>query len=99
MARRLIFPTSKNKHKLNFFESPDEFFDSEIIKGAHIQLFFNRKIIVDGCQGVFEYSDDYIRLNLGKGTLILFGKDFDILSFEGKVITIKGCISSVEFCV
>lgn len=99
MTRRFIFPSKKGKHRLNLFECPDDYIDTEVIKGAHIQLFFNRKIIVDGCHGVFEYADDFIRLNLGKGALLLFGKDFDILAFEGKLITIKGNISSIEFCV
>lgn len=99
LARRFIFPSNKNKHKLNLFENPDDFYDNEIIKGAQIQLFSNRRIIVDGCHGVFEYADDFIRLSLGKGSLLLFGKDFDILAFEGRLITVKGNITSIEFCV
>lgn len=99
LTRRFIFPSKKSKQKINLFESPDDRIESEIIKGAQIQLFLNRKIIVDGCHGVFEYADDFIRLSLGKGTLLLFGNDFNILAFEGKLITIKGNISSIEFCV
>lgn len=99
MSRKFIFSTKKEKKRLNFFECGEDFIDSQMVKGAHIEMFFNKKIIVDGCHGVFEYSNEFMRLNLGKGSLMLFGKDFDILAFEDKVITIKGEISSIEFCV
>lgn len=73
--------------------------DAGLIKGPHIELFSNREITVDGCCGVFEYAENYIKLNLGRGALILCGTDFDIVLFENRTITVKGSISSVEFCV
>lgn len=98
MARKFKF-VSKKKKKINFFECPEEVIDTNIVKGAHIELFSDREMILDGCCGVFEYREDYIKLNLGKGTLILCGRDFDIISFEGRVINIRGRINSLEFCV
>ena len=99
MAKKLKIEGKKKKEKWNLFGADGAVFDTAILKGAHIELFSNREIILDGCYGVFEYREDYIKLNLGKGTLVLCGENFDISSFEAKVITIKGKISSVEFCV
>ena len=49
--------------------------------------------------GVLEYSDSYLKLRLPKGALTVCGGCFDIVSFEGTTITVKGKISSLEFCV
>ena len=49
--------------------------------------------------GVSEYSDTYLKLRLPRGALILCGGSFDIVTFEGTAITVRGSISSLEFCV
>lgn len=49
--------------------------------------------------GVLEYSDTYLKLRLPKGALTVCGSGFDIVTFEGTAITVKGNMSSLEFCV
>ncbi|MBE6727691.1 MAG: hypothetical protein E7562_03475 [Ruminococcaceae bacterium] len=99
MSRKLKIETGKKSEKIRFFSTADELLGSKIFKGCHIELFSNKEMILEGCIGVFEYTDCYIRLNLGKGAIILNGKELDISSFEEKIIVIKGEISSIEFCV
>ena len=48
---------------------------------------------------VFEYSDTYMKLKLPKGSLTVCGCNFDIVAFEGSTITVRGNISSIEFCI
>lgn len=95
MSKRFKFISKKKKGKFNLFgiENNNE------IGGAHIELFSNKEISIDGCCGVFDYAEDYIRLNIGKGSVMLCGKNFDIVYFENQQITVKGNISSLEFCV
>ena len=99
MAKKLKIEKSKKKTRWNLLGREDSFIDKDMITGPHIQIFSNSKISVEGCCGVFEYTDTYLKLKLQKGFLILCGSGFDIVFFEGRLITVKGNISSVEFCV
>ena len=98
MAKKLKFEKSKKRQRWNFISS-DEIFDKDLISSPHIEIFGSGKIEIDGCEGVYEYNSDYLKLRLKKGTLIICGNDFDIITFENKVITVKGKITSLEFSV
>lgn len=95
MGEKYRFVSKKKKDKINLTGSEKQI----EIKGAHIEMFSNKEIIIDGCCGVNEYGDDYLRLNIGKGSVILCGCDLDIVFFENRLITVRGNISSLEFCV
>lgn len=99
MAKKLKIESSKKKNKWNLLSCGDDFIDKDMIMGPHIEIFGNNKISVEGCLGVFEYTDTYLKLKLQRGALILCGSGFDIVFFEEKLITVKGKISSIEFCV
>ena len=98
MPKKFKFKSKKSREKWRLFNYTENFLESNI-SGPHLELFGNREIIVEGCEGVFEYSDNYIKLNLGKGSLILCGMSFDIVTFENSTITVKGKINSLELCV
>ena len=49
--------------------------------------------------GVMEYTDTYLKLRLPKGALTVCGTEFDIVTFEDTTITVKGNMSSLEFCL
>lgn len=99
MSRKLKIEKSEKRVKTRLLAGADELLRTGLLKGAHIELFSNREISVEGCCGVYEYTDCYLRLNLGNGSLIISGSGFDISSFEEKCIVIRGCISSLEFCL
>ena len=99
MAKKLKIEKAKKKTVWNLLGREESFIDKDIITGPHIQIYSNSKITIEGCHGVIEYTDTYLKLKLQKGTLILCGSGFDIIFYEQKLITIKGNISSVEFCV
>lgn len=73
--------------------------DANKILGTRIELLSNSEITVEGCLGVMEYTDTYLKLRLLKGSVIILGSDFDITMFEDKRISVTGKISSLEFCV
>lgn len=99
MSKKFKFKSEKAKEKWRIFGCSDAAIDAEMVKGPHLELFSNREIIVEGCTGVLEYSDTYLKLKLPKGSLTVCGGCFDIVSFEGTTISVKGKISSLEFCV
>lgn len=97
MSEKFKFKSKKPKEKWHIFGYTDKSLSRELIKGPHLELYGNRELIVEGCAGILDYDDTYLRLKLSKGTLIIYGGSFDIVSYEGAVISIKGCISSLEF--
>lgn len=99
MSKKFKFVSQKAKEKWRIFSYAEKNVNADMVKGPHIELFGNREITVEGCLGVLEYSGEYIKLKLNRGTLILCGTDFDISCFEGTTITVRGKISSAEFCV
>lgn len=87
----------KKKDKWYLFGSGTDIIDTDILSSLHIEIFGNQKVNVEGCIGVSEYKDYYIKLKLKKGELIFCGEKFDIEFFENQLITIKGRLSSIEF--
>ena len=69
----------------------------EEISGPIIQLYSNKKIIVEGCYGINEYNNDVVKINLPRGQLIVFGRDLEIINMEEKTVIIKGILHSFEF--
>lgn len=99
MAKKYKTEQKKTREKWSLLKDLDAFGEKDMLSGAHTEIFGNTKINVDGCLGVFEYRDTYLKLKLQKGVLILCGSGFDIVFYEEKLISIKGKISSVEFCI
>ena len=89
--------TKTEKQGSEFLRNTDEIFDKSLLSSTHTEIFGDEKINIDGCMGVYEYRDTYIKLKLKRGALILTGIGFDIVYFENRLITVKGKISSLEF--
>ena len=97
MAKKFKIPSNHSKPRLHLFSFEEQ--KPKVETKSYIELFSNREITVEGCQGVAEYKADFIKLCLLKRNLIICGEGFCISSFENKNITVKGKISSIEFCV
>ena len=97
MAKKIKIEKGKKREKLNLFGS-EKVFSGDIMNGAHTEIFSNCRIVIEGCLGVYEYNDCYLKLKLTKGALIVSGRDFDISTFEMGTITVNGKITSLEFC-
>jgi len=99
VGKKLKIEKSKKKSKWNLLKSSDEIIDKSFMNGTHIEILGNSRINVDGCLGVYEYRDTYLKLKLNKGALIICGNEFNITYFENRLITVSGKISSLEFNV
>lgn len=65
---------------------------------AHIEISGNREAIIEGCQGVLEYSDSVIALNTGKLTVRVCGCELTIVSMQNGQAVIKGIITGLDYC-
>lgn len=95
---KIKFLSKKEKNKFSILPSKERVLPVEL-SDLHVEMFSNKEIIIDGCVGVSDYTDDYIKLKLKKGYFILFGSSFHIYLFEDETISIKGVIKNIELCI
>ncbi len=62
-----------------------------------IEMLGNREIIIDGCRGVVEYTENLIKLSLGENVLSILGDNLLIKSFDSSIGVISGQISEISF--
>jgi sporulation protein YqfC len=67
------------------------------IREPHIEIFSNSECIIDGLKGIMEYTDEKIKVNLGKYAVSVLGDELYINSFSHNGAIINGNIISVEF--
>ena len=99
MGKKLKIEKGSKKSKFKLFMGGGADFEKALLMGARIELFSNTQAVIEGCKGVIEYNDNYLKLRLSEGAIVLVGDNFDIVSFEEKTICIKGKINSLEFAV
>jgi sporulation protein YqfC len=68
-----------------------------LTKGANIDIFGNREVLVDDCHGVLEYTDSAIKVNVGNGAVRFCGRNMQIKSLARDQAVIVGYILSIEF--
>lgn len=54
-------------------------------------------VTVNGCNGIVEYEDTSIALNLGSSVVRFRGADLEIVNFFERRVIIKGLIAVMEF--
>ncbi|MDR0314881.1 MAG: YabP/YqfC family sporulation protein [Oscillospiraceae bacterium] len=64
---------------------------------SHIEIMGNNEVVIEGCKGVLEYSDDSIRLNLGKNEVQFSGTDLVIKTYINEQVLIDGNILTIDF--
>lgn len=62
-----------------------------------VQLFGNRQAVVDGCDGVVDYSGEKILLRMGKLTVQLTGRDLRIKTLTATTAVVEGFLAGVEY--
>lgn len=63
----------------------------------HIEMFSNKRLLLDGSFSVMEYTSELICLKLKKGTLQILGRELGIATVTDVHIVIFGHIISIEF--
>ena len=89
----------KNKNQTSperlakILDVPQNMFESY----SQIVLSGNREAVVDGCHGVIEYEDDFIKLKIGRQVVKYTAQILQIKCMTGENVIIDGKILSVEF--
>lgn len=96
LARKLKIESLRKKEKWNLLARENKL-EKQLLIGPRIELIANKQIVVEGCLGVLEYNENYLKLRLLSAVLILQGEDFDVVSFSDQSILVKGKLNSLEF--
>lgn len=78
-----------------FFSLPDDV----ICKAAMIRIMEDKYIIVENFRSILEFENDYIELKTTHGTIAMYGKHFEIESYNDEEIKICGIIKTISFGV
>lgn len=65
---------------------------------VHVELCGNREAMIDGCQGIVEYNEEAIRLNITKGQLKIWGRGLQIACLAEEGMIVRGYIMGLEYC-
>lgn len=71
--------------------------ETDRISDTRIEIFGQKRIVIEGCYGIKEYSEDIIQVNLPKCTVIIMGSRLEISILTGRSITLDGNIISIQF--
>lgn len=59
----------------------------------------NREVIIDGSQGVLEYTGECIRVNTGKMLIRFTGRNLEMKCMTAESLIIEGFIAGIDFTV
>lgn len=90
---RCIFLSQRKKPKEKKHLQLPELLSDE----PKLETLGNREMIVEGCKGIAEYSENLIKLNTGTLVMGFAGEDLLIQSFDNGVAVIKGVIAEITF--
>jgi len=64
---------------------------------AHLEIFGNRRVLLDGACEITECGEDLLALKTGNGTLRFRGRELTLAAFDPMNAMIEGRLSSIEF--
>lgn len=65
--------------------------------GGCIQLYSNRRAIIEGSGGVLEYGPEVIRIRLGRRCVRFTGRSLQIRCLTGDSMIVEGFLTSLEY--
>lgn len=69
-----------------------------IIENAvHIELSGNREMIMEGCMGIIEYDEDFIKISAGRYAVKITGRDIMIKNLTRDSAVISGFFLQLEY--
>ena len=64
---------------------------------AHLEVFGNRRVLMDGACEIAECSEDVLVMQVGKTTLRFRGRELCLAVFDKESAVLEGRLSSIEF--
>ena len=70
----------------------------EYTGSPRLEFVGNGECVVDGLKGILEFTNDRIKIDLGKYAVTFIGDELYINSFSRDGAVVEGTIISAEFC-
>ncbi len=64
---------------------------------AHLEIFGNRRVLLDGACDIAECGEDLLLIKVGKTTLRFRGRELTLSAFDPMSAVLEGRLSSIEF--
>lgn len=96
MSKKIKLGLKAKNDKIKFFEK-DKNNDIVNFGDYYVNFISNKKVIIEGCKSVTDYSEAFISLNLGKRIISLLGSNIQIISYTENEIIVTGTFSKLEF--
>lgn len=71
--------------------------DYDILRTANTEISGNKHIVIDGCEGITDFTDSLIAVKSGKMKIITEGNNLKIKILTNHTIVIDGYINCVRF--
>ena len=65
--------------------------------GTRMELFGNRRVLIEGCKGVVKYDEDCVQLRTTEGTVRFLGCEMGMTSLHPTCAVVTGRMTAVEF--
>lgn len=59
----------------------------------------SEQMMVEGLRGILDYSAETLRVNTLSGVILIMGAGLEITSMTAEALSLKGKITSLEFCI
>ncbi len=64
---------------------------------AHLEIFGDRRVLMDGTCEIAECGEDALVIRVGKNTLRFRGRELCLSAFDKESAVLEGRLSSIEF--
>lgn len=71
--------------------------DYDVLRTAYTEIYGNKRIVIDGSDGIIDFTDKLISAKSGKMKIITEGSNLKIKIMTEGAVVIDGYISSVRF--
>ena len=64
---------------------------------THYEMNSNREVIIEGCNGILQYDENIIKVNMDKMITSFYGRNLSIKCLSSDSLIVEGFITSIEF--
>lgn len=65
--------------------------------GTRMELFGNRRVLIEGCKGIVKYDEDCVQLRIAEGVIRFLGCELSMTSLHPSCAVIIGRMTAIEF--
>ena len=99
----MIFKNKPKGKKSGVKSDLSRFWNSEsvpfknMLSPVHLDIKSNREIVVEGCSGIEEYDENFVKIKVPKMAISFFGRNLEIKCMNVDSLVIEGFVTSIEF--